>query len=103
MSNSAQAKPRPSISFLTPILAALAFGSCATGAVAADGIVAVQQNGRTVYVNDDMVMKRKPAVATVTAAPASRLMYWSVTEHAWKPVPVPSQNTMRAARSAAAE
>jgi soluble lytic murein transglycosylase-like protein len=30
-------------------------------------------------------------------------MYWSVTEHRWKPVPPASHSSMRAARSAAAE
>jgi len=53
-------------------------------------------NGRTVYVNE--------SVPTLThrsqPAQQSSLVFWSVTEHRWKPVP--SAN-VRAARSAAAE
>jgi Transglycosylase SLT domain len=53
--------------------------------------------GRTVYVNDEplgMTPKR-------AAAPRqSSLVFWSVTEHRWKPVP---KVNVRAARSAAAE
>ena len=64
-------------------------------------IVGVQRNGRTVYVNDaNSPPKRK---APRTYAPASQLMYWSVTERRWKPVPPASHYSMRAARSAAAE
>lgn len=61
-------------------------------------IVAVEENGRKVYVND---------VATVPeAAPARRqatyrLVYWSQTERRWKPVP--GAKVMTAARTAAAE
>ena len=36
-------------------------------------------------------------------APAKTIIYWSVTEHRWKPVPASNQRTMRAARSAASE
>jgi len=57
-------------------------------------------SGRKIYVNDDM-----PSAASRTgnAAPArSPLMYWSVTEHRFKPVPT-SGAVMRAARSAASE
>lgn len=62
-------------------------------------IIAVQENGRTVYVNSGPT--EKPA-----ARPRSRrsvLVYWSNTEHRWKPVPAPSAAAMQAARSAAAE
>jgi soluble lytic murein transglycosylase-like protein len=54
--------------------------------------------GRTIYVNESV-----PVVSTRhTQAPVQHdaLMFWSVTEHCWKPVP--SAN-VRAARSAAAE
>lgn len=63
------------------------------------GIIAVKENGRTVYVNSERT--EKPA-----ARPRSRrsvLVYWSNTEHRWKPVPAPSAAAMQAARTAAAE
>ena len=61
------------------------------------GIVAVQENGHTVYID----------APTVTPQPPTRrssvLVYWSRSEKRWKPVPPPSPTTMRAARSAAAD
>lgn len=53
--------------------------------------------GRTVYVNESV-----PVAAGHSQTPIQRnlLMFWSVTEHRWKPVP--SAN-VRAARSAVAE
>jgi len=66
----------------------------------ASSIVAVKENGHTVYVNDG----KKPT----TAAPeqprrASVLVYWSGKERRWKPVPAPSGTAITAARNAAAE
>jgi hypothetical protein len=68
--------------------------------VHAQGIIAVQENGRRVYVNDlaaasDAVKARRPV------SKRYRLVYWSQTEQKWKPVP--GSATMRAARTAAAE
>ncbi len=65
-------------------------------------IVAVEQDGHTVYVND---FAQPPAPQAAEAAPAQRpeLVYWSVTERRWKPVPRPSRRAMQAARSAATE
>ncbi|MGB9205090.1 MAG: lytic transglycosylase domain-containing protein [Terriglobales bacterium] len=57
-------------------------------------------SGRKIYVNGD-----GPAASREEAAPAparSRLVYWSSTEHRFKPVPT-SGAVMRAARSAASE
>jgi len=53
--------------------------------------------GRTVYVNESA-----PVSAGHSSSPVQRnsLMFWSVTERRWKPVPVAN---VRAARSAAAE
>src|SRR5438445_2393071 len=67
--------------------------------VYAQGIIAVQENGRRVYVNDlaaasDAVKARRPVSRSY------RLVYWSQTEQKWKPVP--GSVTMRA-RTAAAE
>ena len=60
-------------------------------------IIAVEENGRTVYVNGD---QRQTPVARPRAH-RSGLIYWSNTEHRWKPVPAPSRAAMRAARNAA--
>jgi transglycosylase-like protein with SLT domain len=57
-------------------------------------------SGRKIYVNGD-----GPAASREEAAPAparSRLVYWSSTEHRFKPVPT-SGAVMRAARTAASE
>lgn len=69
------------------------------------GIVAVQENGRTVYVNDEAPKPTRKA--TIKSAPRTRrasvLVYWSNKEKRWKPVLPPSPTAMRAARNAAAE
>ena len=60
-------------------------------------------SGRTIYVNDTVqsANKRRGGEAMRgEGIPRSRLVYWSGTEHRWKPVP--SAN-VRAAQSAAAE
>ena len=55
--------------------------------------------GRRIWVNESAPTPKRVRPATV--APSGRqLVYWSSTEHRWKPVPHAS---MRAARSAAAE
>jgi soluble lytic murein transglycosylase-like protein len=65
-------------------------------------IIAVKENGRTIYVNNEAPPKR--AARTVSrSSRRSILVYWSNTEHRWKPVPAPSAAAMRAARDAAAE
>ncbi len=67
-------------------------------------IVAVQEGGRTVYVNDVKPVKKKARREFVPAPRRSSvLVYWSNKEKRWKPVPPPSPAAMRAARSAAAE
>jgi soluble lytic murein transglycosylase-like protein len=55
-------------------------------------------NGHKVYVNEYVAAPAKRS--QVSAARSSSLVYWSPTQHRWKPVP--SAN-IRAARSAAAE
>lgn len=58
------------------------------------------ESGRKIYVNED---KPTPSSKAETSAPArSSLVYWSTTEHRFKPVPT-SGAVMRAARSAASE
>jgi soluble lytic murein transglycosylase-like protein len=68
----------------------------------AQSITTVQENGRKVYVNDDTTL----ATRDRSVQPRVRLVqyvYWSNTEHRWKPVPAPSANALKAARSAVAE
>jgi soluble lytic murein transglycosylase-like protein len=84
--------------FVGLLSAALLAGSlCALPAAAQ--IVATQENGRTIYVNDMETATEAGAVK----APQTRLIYWSSTEQRWKPVPRPSPQAIRAARSAATE
>jgi len=69
---------------------------------AGDGIVARNENGRIVFVNNEASKPAAPAEAN--AAPARvRYVYWSRQEGRWKTVPPPSRNAMRNARSAVAE
>jgi soluble lytic murein transglycosylase-like protein len=65
------------------------------------GIVAVHENGRTIYVNVD----KQPTATPAAESPrrASVLVYWSNKQKRWKPVPAPSGRAVRAARDAAAE
>jgi hypothetical protein len=81
-------------------------------AFASGGITATtDENGRTIYVNDDggnsAKASRGDAAGASSASEAERsagpkLMYWSSTEHRFKPVPT-NGAVMRAARSAASE
>jgi soluble lytic murein transglycosylase-like protein len=57
------------------------------------------QYGRRVWVNESLPSP-KDHRASPPATPGRQLVYWSSTEHRWKPVPHAS---MQAARSAAAE
>ncbi len=68
----------------------------------AEGIMAVQENGRTVWVNGP---KERPVQNTVSAPRrrASVLVYWSSKDRGWKPVPPPSPMVMKAAQNAADE
>ena len=83
-----------SLFFVTPSLQAEAgSGPAATITTTTD------DNGRKIFVNESV----PTSSAKRTQAPAARnssLVYWSTTQHRWKPVP--SAN-IRAARSAAAE
>jgi soluble lytic murein transglycosylase-like protein len=60
-------------------------------------------SGRKIYVNEDSPSSSSAASKAEASAPSrSRLVYWSSTEHRFKPVPT-SGAAMRAARSAASE
>ncbi len=91
----------PSARHWVGILAVVCLAACILGAQPAlgsdNGIVAVQENGRTVYVDTPTVIPPPPRQR------ASVLVYWSRAEKRWKPVPPPTRGAMRAARSAAAE
>jgi soluble lytic murein transglycosylase-like protein len=54
-----------------------------------------------VYVNAPRSIPARNAAPSVH--PSSRLVYWSMKENRWKPVPRPTPSAMQAARSAAAE
>jgi hypothetical protein len=60
------------------------------------------ENGRTIYVNNDRAAGTGSGTADGAAGSRRRLMYWSTTEHRFKPVPT-NGAVMRAARSAASE
>ncbi len=67
---------------------------------AGDGIsVAVNQDGRKVFVNDATSPNSDPPVIR-PAANAKQFVYWSNREHRWKPAP---RAKLAAARTAAAE
>jgi soluble lytic murein transglycosylase-like protein len=85
-----------------PLWAATGADGAAQPIAAATHIAATKDDsGRTIYTNDYMVA---PAASSETTASIgtsrNALMFWSVTEHRWKPVP---SAKMGAARSAAAE
>jgi len=88
--------------FLTLFLttAALAQSADRAGSI----ISSTDESGRKIYVNGDAGSRGSGAASrTEASAPArSSLMYWSVTEHRFKPVPT-NGAIMRAARSAASE
>src|SRR5579884_2457613 len=68
-----------------------------------DAITTVQENGRKIYVNAETPQEKAMVRAAAEYGSTSRLVYWSNTEHRWKPVPTPSPAAMYAARNAAAE
>ena len=76
-------------------------------ALAAEGdgpgqvITTTEENGRKVYVNEEL--PARPRQAPAPQPKRSSLVYWSSKENRWKPVPAPSAASMQAARSAAAE
>src|ERR1700704_1323378 len=93
------------ISFLSTLFStapARAQSGARSGAGArADSITSTtDESGRKIYINED-----GPSATSRTEAwtpSRSGLVYWSVTEHRFKPVPT-SGAVMRAARSAASE
>jgi len=84
------------------LLGLMAFVALSAAQLAAE-IVAVQENGRTVYVDVPSQAKNQPVAAAPTFNTGKIPMYWSKTERRWKRVPPATGATMRRARSAAAD
>src|ERR1700674_3286549 len=91
------------ISFLSALFStvpARAQSGARSGARADAITSSTDESGRKIFINGD-----EPSTASRTGAwtpSRSGLVYWSVTEHRFKPVPT-SGAVMRAARSAASE
>jgi Transglycosylase SLT domain len=83
------------LSFPTPYVQAQARYGNRTDVISST----TDDSGHTVYVNDYVPAPRSER-HSVSTRPSSHLVFWSVTEHRWKPVPTAN---IRAARSAAAE
>ena len=92
------------ISFLSTLFSTMpvrAQSGVRTGAITSTS----DESGRKIYINEDRVNGDGPSSASRAEASSrarSPLVYWSVTEHRFKPVPT-SGAVMRAARSAASE
>jgi hypothetical protein len=91
------------ISFLSPLFSAMparAESGAQSGARAGAITSTTDESGRKIYVNGEGPSAAPRAEASTPSR--SRLVYWSSTEHRFKPVPT-SGAVMRAARSAASE
>jgi len=84
------------ISFLATLFSTMPAGA-QLGAITST----TDESGRKIYVNGDAPSSSASRAETWTPS-RSRLVYWSSTEHRFKPVPT-SGAVMRAARSAASE
>lgn len=85
-----------------PLITSAPFATAEEGDSSTHGITATQDHGRMIYVNED-VPARVKAEATTPEPKRSKYVYWSSKENRWKPVPSAGTESMRAARSAAAE
>ena len=70
---------------------------------ASNAIAVTEENGRKVYVNDFVPAAKPTSRKKPQGANERGMLYWSVTEQRYKPVPSANGSLMRAARSAAAE
>ena len=91
---------------VSPVIATFLFlttpyvqAEAGSGEAAGTITTSTDDNGHKVYVND-YVPARPTQPWHAAVAPRSSLVYWSATEHRWKPVP---RANVRAAQSAAAE
>jgi soluble lytic murein transglycosylase-like protein len=86
------------VSVLYPALILISFHTTTH----AQGIMATRtSDGRLVYENAPE--KTPEQQASAAASSDTGMVYWSNTQHRWKPVPAMNSNSMRAAQSAAAE
>ena len=89
------------ISFLSTLFSAMPLR--AQSGAKPDAITSTtDESGRRIYVNGDRPSTGVSRRAEASTPPRSSLVYWSVTERRFKPVPT-SGAVMRAARSAASE
>ena len=88
----------------THLLLGLIAGVTLSALPATAGIVTVQENGRTIYVDAPPAPAKDQPVTAASAYGARRIyLYYSKSEKRWMRVPPASGTTMRAARSAAAD
>jgi hypothetical protein len=80
---------------LTPYL------SAEDGDHSAHGITTTEENGRRIFVNEDV--PARPRQQQAPQPKRTTLVYWSSKDNRWKPVPGANTASMQAARSAAAE
>lgn len=66
-----------------------------------EAITTTDENGRKIYVNEPVPVRKHAPQATQFKR--SSMVYWSSKESRWKPVPSAGTASMQAARSAAAE
>src|SRR5271155_3012382 len=66
-----------------------------------NSIVAVHENGKTIWMNADETTALSVKTPAVSQPKAQRYIYWSNVEHRWKAVPTPTHKQLVAARSAA--
>ncbi len=88
------------------VLPAFADNDSAGSSAASKGdriAASTDDHGRKVYVNAGSPSRPEAGAAAVRRRRHSVLVYWSNTEHRWKPVPAPPPSVLRAARSAAAD
>jgi soluble lytic murein transglycosylase-like protein len=86
------------------LLLGLIAGVTLSALPATAGIVTVQENGRTIYVDAPPApSKDQPVTASSAYGQRKIYLYYSQSEHRWMRVPPNSGATMRAARSAAAD
>jgi hypothetical protein len=95
---------RLQIALMATMVAATSFSApsvwAESGSRPANITTSTDEFGRKIYINDEQA--GKSALPAPVAHGSSSLVYWSSTEHRWKPVPT-SGAAIRAARSAATE
>jgi membrane-bound lytic murein transglycosylase B len=108
--NARNMRKRLELALMLTATATTAISFLAPRAWAADGdetashlVTTTDAHGHTVYVNDDGPVRSHQTQPDSVQPKRSQLVYWSVKENRWKPVPSAHSSSMQAARSAAAE